>query len=125
MRSTVHYILPGEGSDRLPEPDYSSLLPDYEAACASVMKQPPPPSYAVAMACQPPAYANTQVIAEIPPHTEFATTYPTLPETEQTEPATAEGNNNVEQHPQGNVTGTPPPLTSQVGKVTVEQHNSN
>lgn len=56
MRSTIHYIMPG-GEDRRrhipgaqPEPDYSSLLPDYEAACAQAMKQTPPPSYQVAMA---------------------------------------------------------------------------
>lgn len=64
--STVHYILPGNGSlgpDGLtgigggPDhhrsgPDYSSLLPDYEAACAAsamMMKQPPPPSYQMAV----------------------------------------------------------------------------
>lgn len=58
MRSTVHYILPGEGSERGPEPDYTTLLPDYEAACASAMKQAPPPSYQVAMEGQPPAYPD-------------------------------------------------------------------
>lgn len=31
----------------MPEPDYSSLLPDYETACAQAMKQTPPPSYQV------------------------------------------------------------------------------
>lgn len=56
MRSTVHYILPGEGSERGPEPDYSTLLPDYEQACASAMKQAPPPSYQAAMEGHPPAY---------------------------------------------------------------------
>lgn len=46
-----------DGNERMPEPDYSSLLPDYEAACASVMKQPPPPSYQAAMeGQQPPTY---------------------------------------------------------------------
>lgn len=50
MRSSIHYIMPGE--ERQPEPDYSSLLPDYEAACAQAMKQTPPPSYQAAMAAQ-------------------------------------------------------------------------
>jgi len=63
-RSTVHYILPGRHLDlpdhRPVEPDYSSLLPDYEAACASAMKQPPPPSYQVAMESQPPAYEPSE-----------------------------------------------------------------
>lgn len=66
MRSTVHYILPGEGTERIPEPDYSTLLPDYEAACASAMKQAPPPSYQAAMENQPPTYpeatTNTHVV---------------------------------------------------------------
>lgn len=66
MRSTVHYILPGEGSERAPEPDYSTLLPDYEAACASAMKQAPPPSYQAAMEGQPPAYPDVTVIDMIP-----------------------------------------------------------
>ncbi|XP_017768415.1 PREDICTED: lysosomal-associated transmembrane protein 4B isoform X2 [Nicrophorus vespilloides] len=48
-RSTVHYIMPVDRVERVPEPDYSSLLPDYDAACASAMKQPPPPSYQAAM----------------------------------------------------------------------------
>lgn len=32
------------------ERDYNTLLPDYEEAIAQSMKQPPPPSYQVAMA---------------------------------------------------------------------------
>lgn len=53
-RSTVHYILRGEVTDRTPDPEY--LLPDYEAACAS-FKQPPPPSYQAAVEQPaPPAY---------------------------------------------------------------------
>ncbi|KAK9752579.1 Golgi 4-transmembrane spanning transporter [Popillia japonica] len=53
-RSTVHYILRGEVAERAPDPEF--LLPDYEAACAS-FKQPPPPSYQVAVEQPaPPAY---------------------------------------------------------------------
>lgn len=53
-RSTVHYILRGEVTERTPDPEY--LLPDYEAACAS-FKQPPPPSYQAAVEQPaPPAY---------------------------------------------------------------------
>lgn len=67
MRSTVHYIVP-EGNERVPEPDYSSLLPDYEAACASVMKQPPPPSYQAAMeGQQPPTYPEAVHIINLTP----------------------------------------------------------
>lgn len=47
LRSTIHYIMPGEAGERQPEPDYSSLLPDYDTACAQAMKQTPPPSYQV------------------------------------------------------------------------------
>lgn len=39
--------MPGEAGERQPEPDYSSLLPDYDTACAQAMKQTPPPSYQV------------------------------------------------------------------------------
>lgn len=68
MRSTVHYILPGEGSERLPEPDYSSLLRDQEAAFSSAMKQTPPPSYQDIMNDQPPPYpASVQVVVNNPP----------------------------------------------------------
>lgn len=60
MRSTVHYILPGEGGERLPEPDYSSLLRDQEAAAfATAMKQTPPPSYQDIMDDQPPPYPSS------------------------------------------------------------------
>lgn len=70
MRSTVHYIIP-EGTDRLPEPDYSSLLPDYESAvCASIMKQAPPPSYQAAMeGQQPPTYPEAVHVVTVTPTT--------------------------------------------------------
>lgn len=68
MRSTVHYILPGDGTDRIPEPDYSSLLRDQEAAFSHAMKQTPPPSYQDIMDDQPPPYpASVQVIINNPP----------------------------------------------------------
>lgn len=68
MRSTVHYILPGDGSERIPEPDYSSLLRDQEAAYSHAMKQTPPPSYQDIMDDQPPPYpASVQVIINNPP----------------------------------------------------------
>lgn len=69
MRSTVHYILPCDGAERVPEPDYSSLLRDQEAAAFShAMKQTPPPSYQDIMDDQPPPYpASVQVIIDNPP----------------------------------------------------------
>ncbi|XP_025831838.1 uncharacterized protein LOC112903937 [Agrilus planipennis] len=96
LRNTVHYILPGEGGDRLPEPDYSSLLPDYEAACASAMKQPPPPSYAAAMASQLPAYPGD-------PHVNVITTVQN--ETSVASNDTDIDNNNVEDNPENAATG--------------------
>ena len=61
-RSTVHYILRGDETERIPDPEF--LLPDYEAACAS-FKQPPPPSYQAAMEGQPPAYPETIHVTNI------------------------------------------------------------
>lgn len=77
---SVHYILPGDGAERAPEPDYSSLLPDYEAACASAMKQPPPPSYQAAMAAQLPSYPEAIHVVnehEPPAHTIHRVEQPT------------------------------------------------
>lgn len=71
MRSTVHYILPADGTERIPEPDYSSLLRDQEAAYNHAMKQTPPPSYQDIMDDQPPPYpATVQVIINNPPEVE-------------------------------------------------------
>lgn len=76
MRSTVHYILPGggEGGERIPEPDYSSLLRDQEAAAFSgvLLKQMPPPSYQdIMLNDQPPPYPSSIVqVADADPLTE-------------------------------------------------------
>lgn len=54
--------MPGEAGERQPEPDYSSLLPDYDTACAQALKQTPPPSYQAAMAVQQPSATPSSVI---------------------------------------------------------------
>lgn len=59
--NTIHYILPTEGSDRLPEPDYSTLLREQEAAFGGALKMTPPPSYQDIMEDQPPPYPTVLV----------------------------------------------------------------
>lgn len=44
--NTVHYIMPGEGSDRN-DPDYTAMFRDAESAALGPLKQTPPPSYQV------------------------------------------------------------------------------
>lgn len=122
MRSTVHYILPGDGSERLPEPDYSSLLPDYEAACASVLKQPPPPSYAVAMSCLPPAYSNTQISADSATNNDADNNNTTENQVIQTAVVENENTKDDEQ-PQGNI--TPTVIVENANAVNNEQLNTN
>lgn len=59
IRTSIHYIMPSDiPTERIPpmEPDYSSLLPDYEAAC----KQMPPPSYQAAVEAQQQILASIQ-----------------------------------------------------------------
>lgn len=51
MRSMMPYIIPEVRQER----DSSTLLPDYDEAIAQSMKQPPPPSYQVAMSAQDPS----------------------------------------------------------------------
>lgn len=50
------YIIPDMSARQ--ERDYNTLLPDYEEAIAQSLKQPPPPSYQMAMAY---SMANQQV----------------------------------------------------------------
>lgn len=47
LRSMLPYIIPDMTA---PGRDYNTLLPDYEEAIAQSMKQPPPPTYQMAMA---------------------------------------------------------------------------
>ncbi|CAH0563958.1 unnamed protein product [Brassicogethes aeneus] len=55
----IHYILPGEGSDRTEPTDYPSLFRDQESASAfGALKQTPPPSYQDIMDDQPPPYPS-------------------------------------------------------------------
>ncbi|XP_050298282.1 lysosomal-associated transmembrane protein 4B [Anthonomus grandis grandis] len=68
--STIHYILPNEGSERN-DPDYAAMFRDNEAALFGPLKQTPPPSYQDVMDEQPPPYpaavtATTTVVQEIP-----------------------------------------------------------
>lgn len=48
LRSMLPYIIPDMSARQ--ERDYNTLLPDYEEAIAQSMKQPPPPTYQMAMA---------------------------------------------------------------------------
>lgn len=56
LRSMLPYIIPDMTARQ--ERDYNTLLPDYEEAIAQSLKQPPPPSYQMAMAY---SMANQQV----------------------------------------------------------------
>ncbi|KAF5290491.1 hypothetical protein FQA39_LY03595 [Lamprigera yunnana] len=120
MRSTVHYILP-EGSDRLPEPDYSSLLPDYEAACASVLKQPPPPSYAVAMSFLPPAYTNPQIVGDLASNNNNdSDNNNSTTESNQVIPTAIVENENKDDEPQPQGNTTPTAIVGNTNAVNVE-----
>lgn len=59
--NTIQFILPGEGSERITEPDYSTLLHEREAGFGSALKQTPPPSYQDIMDDQPPPYPTILV----------------------------------------------------------------
>jgi lysosomal-associated transmembrane protein len=60
LRTMLPYIIPDVTHLRQ-ERDYSSLLPDYDEAIAQSLKQPPPPSYQVAMSNSTPVpiFVNT------------------------------------------------------------------
>ncbi|EFA08970.2 lysosomal-associated transmembrane protein 4B [Tribolium castaneum] len=86
--NTIHYILPTEGSDRLPEPDYSTLLREQEAAFGGALKMTPPPSYQDIMEDQPPPYPTVLVNEVHSPGT-----YRVETEAQQPQEAAAEASN--------------------------------
>lgn len=64
LRSMLPYIIP-DVSHLRQERDYSSLLPDYDEAIAQSLKQPPPPSYQVAMSNLGPVTATVNETVNI------------------------------------------------------------
>ncbi|XP_044735373.1 lysosomal-associated transmembrane protein 4A isoform X2 [Chrysoperla carnea] len=121
LRSAIHYIMPGDiPTDRMPpmEPDYSSLLPDYEAAC----KQTPPPSYQAAVAAQA-EILSTAVGATGVGESQTTTNIESNQETANAAAATLPISN-VSHQTQAVITttsATSPTFTNQITTVTIPQ----